>query len=171
MANVFHRIAAFSLFSIALAAQQRSTPALCPTTLGIYPVDFKIDEPLKQRARFEIRTCSDGSGSIQLLGFEANASKPSLVESGEPIDLLIHTGTLIVVQMVAGSSSPTFVAQFKKGRPVLLSREDGVGGVTYSEDHRDGDYAIITIPQKTFPVNGKFPDVPPHRYRLKIWEE
>jgi hypothetical protein len=163
--------ATISLFGAALAAQPRSISPLCPTLLGMYPVDFKTDEPLRQRARFEIRGCSDGRGSIQLLGFKANANTPSLVEPGEPIELLIHTGALIVVQMTAGSSSPTFVAQFRKGKPVLLSREDGVGGVTYREDHTQGDYAIITIPQKTFPVNGKFPNVPPHRYRLKIWED
>ncbi len=155
-----------------LAAQQRSVPALCPTLLGIYPVDFKIDEPLKQRPRFEIRSCNDGGGSIQLLAFKANANTPSFVEPGSHVELLIQTGTLIVVQMTAGSSSPTLVAQFQKGVPELLGREDGVGGVTYSEDHKGGsDYAIITIPQKTFPVGGKFPDVPPHRYRLKIWED
>ena len=62
------------------------------------------------------------------------------------------------------------VAQFQKGVPVLLGREDGVGGITYSEDHKGGEsYAIITVPQKTFPrFPGDVPNVPPHRYRLKI---
>jgi hypothetical protein len=84
--------------------------------------------------------------------------------------LLIQTGTLIVVQMTAGSSSPTLIAQFQKGTPVLLGRDSGVGGVTYSEDHKGGDYAIITIPQKTFPdATGKYPEVAPHRYRLKLF--
>jgi hypothetical protein len=171
MTNTIYRVAVVWMVCAGLAAQPRSAPALCPTLLGTYPVDFKIDEPLKQRPRFEIRSCSDGGGSIQLLGFKAHANTPSLVEPGSHVELLIQTGTLIVVQMTAGSSSPTLVAQFQKGLPVLLGREDGVGGVTYSEDHKDSDYAIITIPQKTFPdAYGKFPEVPPHRYRLKIWE-
>jgi hypothetical protein len=172
MSSILRWVAVIWFCCAVLAAQPRSAPTLCPTLLGIYPADFKIDEPLEQRLRFEIRACNDGRGTIQLLGFKANASVPSLVEPGSPIGLLIHTGTLIVIQMTAGSSSPTLVAQFQKGVPVLLGREHGVGGITYSEDHKSGDYAIIAIPQKMFPDSkGKFPDVPPHRYRLKIWED
>jgi hypothetical protein len=172
MFSIFRLVAMIWLCCAAVAAQPRSGPALCPTLLGMYPVDLKIDEPLKQRPRFEIRACNDGRGTIQLLGFKANANSPSLVEPGSPIGLLIHTGTLIVVQMTAGSSSPTLVAQFRKGVPVLLGRESGVGGVTYSEDHHGDDYAIIAVPQKSFPDNnGNFTDVPPHRYRLKIGED
>ena len=157
--------------AILLAAQKMPSATVCPTTLGIYPVDSKIGEPLRQRARFEIRACRNGL-DVQLLGFKANASAPSLMEGGSPIELLIQTGTLLVMQMTAGSSDPTLVAQFQKGNPVLLSREDGVGGITYSEDHKNGAYAIIAIPQKTFAdAYGKFPNVPPHRYRLKIYED
>ncbi len=164
-------IALVPFTAILLAAQKMPNDTVCPTVLGIYPIGFKIDQPLRQRARFEIRTCRNGL-DIQLLGFKANASAPSLMEGGSPIELLIQTGTLLVIQMMAGSSDPTLVAQFQKGNPVLLGREDGVGGITYSEDHKDGDYAIITIPQKSFPdVYGKFPTVPPHRYRLKIFED
>jgi hypothetical protein len=73
--------------------------------------------------------------------------------------------------MTAGSSNPTLVAQFREGVPLLLAREDGVGGVTYAEEHKGADYAIITIPQKTFPdAMGQFPNIPPHRYRLKIFD-
>ena len=153
-----------------LPAQTDSHPTLCPTVMGVYPVDFKHDEPLSRRPRFEIRSCRSDF-DIQLVGFRAGATTPTLIEPGDHIELLIQTGTLILVQMTAGSSSPTLVAQFRKGIPVLLGREDGVGGVTYSEDHTDGDYAIITIPQKTSPnASGKFPKVAPHRYRLKIYE-
>jgi hypothetical protein len=172
MSSIFRLAALILLFWMALAAQRQSPPAVCPTVLGIYPVDFKIDDPLNQRPRFEIRACNDGRGTVQLLGFKASAGSPSLVESGSPIELLIHTGTLIVVQMTAGSSSPTLVAKFQKGIPVLLGRESAVGSITYTEEHKNGDFAIITIPQKTYPDNnGKFPDVPPHRYRLNIWED
>jgi hypothetical protein len=172
MSSMFRPVAVIWLFGSLLFAQTRSAPVVCPTLLGIYPADLKIDEPLKQRPRFEIRACNDGSGTIQLLGFKAKAASPSLVEPGSAIELLIHTGTLILVQMMAGSSSPTLVAQFRKGVPVLVGREDGAGGVTYGEDHKNGDYAVIAIPQKTFPDgDGKFPVVPPHRYRLKIWED
>lgn len=173
MSGIFRLVTLIWLFCAALVAQPRSAPVTCPTLLGIYPVDLKDYEPLRQRPRFEIRACNDGRGTIQLLGFKANAGSPSLVEPGSSIELLIHTGTLIVVQMTAGSSSPTLVAQFQKGAPVLLGREDGVGGITYTEDHKDADgYAIITIPQKTFPrFPGDVPNVPPHRYRLRIWED
>jgi hypothetical protein len=165
-------IALVHFTAMLLAAQEMPTATVCPTILGIYPADFKVDEPLRQRARFEIRACGNGRDDVQLLGFKANASTPSLIEGGSHIGLLIQTGTLLVMQMTAGSSSPTLVAQFQKGNPVLLGREGGVGGITYSEDHENGDYAIITIPQKTFPdASGKFPDVPPHRYRLKIFED
>lgn len=136
--------------------------------MGVYPVDFNHHEPLNRRPRFEIRSCRSDL-DIQLVGFTSGSTTPTLVEPGDHIELLIQTGTLILIQMTAGSSSPTLVAQFRKGIPVLLGREDGVGGVTYSEDHKDGDYAIITIPQKAFPdASGKFPKVAPHRYRLKI---
>lgn len=156
---------------ILLAAQQQPTTP-CPTLLGVYPVDFKPDRPLHQRARFEIRACGNGLNEVQLLGFKANTDVPALIEGGSHIELLIQTGTVLVMQMTAGSSSPTLVAQFQKGNPVLLGREDGVGGITYKEEHKDGDYAIVTIPQKVFPnAYGKFANVPPHQYRLKIFED
>ncbi len=163
--------AAASFGTADLVAQRKPDSALCPTVLGTYPVDFKIDEPLKGRPRFEIRSCGDGRDAIQLVGFKENADTPSLVEDGSHVQLLIQTGTLIVVQMTAGSSSPTLVAQFQRGTPVLLGREDGVGGVTYAEDHNGGDYAIITMPQKTFPdAAGRFPKVPRRHYRLKLFD-
>ena len=153
-----------------LAAQQQPTP-LCPTVLGVYPVYFDIDRPLHQRARFEIRACGNGDDEVQLVGFKADANTPALVERGSHIELLIQTGTVLVMQMTAGSSSPTLVVQFQKGTPVLLGREGGTGGVTYREDRKNG-YAIVTIPQKVFPdAYGKFPNVPPHQYRLKILKD
>ena len=156
------------LFIAALGVMaQAKRDDICPTVVGLYPVNFNRDEPLRRRARFEIRDCEDRLGSIQLLGFPANATAPTLVEGGTHIVLLIHTGTILVVQTSAGSSSPTLVAQFQRGKPVLLGSEDGVGGITYAEE---GGYAIIAIPQKTFPdADGRFPQVPPHRYRLKIY--
>lgn len=158
---------------LAPAGQLAAERPLCPAVIGIYPVDSRIDDPMDMRPRFEIRACGNGRDDIQLLGFRAGAKSPSLIEGGSQIELLIQTGTLLLIQMTAGSSSPTLVAQFRKGSPVLLGREDGVGGVSYREDHTNGDYAIITIPQKTFPDGSRrFPNVrPPHRYRLKIWAD
>ena len=153
-----------------LHAQPGSHPELCPAVLGVYPVDFSHDEPLNRRPRFEIRSCRSDF-DIQLVGFTANSTTPSLVEPGGHIELLIQTGTFILLEMTAGSSSPTLVAQFQSGTPRLLGREDGVGGVTYSYDHEDPNYAIITIPQKTLPdASGGHPNIAPHRYRLKIYE-
>lgn len=152
--------------ALSVVAQRDRDETLCPTVVGLYPVDYKRGEPLHRRARFEIRDCADRLGSIQLLGFASNATTPTLVEGGTHVELLIHTGTIIVVQTSAGSSSPTLVAQFQRGKPVLLGNEDGVGGISYAEE---GGYAMIVIPQKTFPnAEGRFPKVPPHRYRLKI---
>jgi hypothetical protein len=161
------------LLAGALAAAQPPRTTLCPDVLGVYPVDFKIDNPLQQRPRFEIRACGHGSDEIQLLGFEANAENPVLIEGGSHIELLIHTGTVLIIQMTAGSSDPTLAAQFQKGTPVLLGREDGQGGITYKEERKkDGVYAMIAIPQKTYPnSHGKFPKVPPRRYRLRIDED
>jgi len=159
------RVIAGVLFSaVILTAQPGHSSALCPRVVGIYPVDLRFDVSLHLRARFEVRACGK-LDDIQLVGFEADAREPSLIEGGSHIELLIQTGTVIVIQMTAGSSSPTLVAQFQKGKPMLLAREDGIGGVTYSED---GEYAVVTIPQKTFPnADGKFAEAPPHRYRLK----
>lgn len=168
----FRGIILVSVTATLLPAQRIPAVKPCSTVLGTYPVDSDIDSPLRQRARFEIRACGNGRNDVQLLGFKAKEDAPSLIESGSHIELLIQTGTLLVMQMTAGTSSPTLVAKFQKGNPVIVGREDGAGGVTYTEDHQHSDYAIITIPQKTFPdINGKFPKLPVHRYRLKIWED
>jgi hypothetical protein len=76
--------------------------------MGVYPVGFNHEEALNRRPRFEIRSCRSDF-DIQLVGFRANSITAPLVEPGEHIGLLIQTGTLIVVQMTAGSSSPILV--------------------------------------------------------------
>lgn len=155
-------IALFLAIAGSVAAQPAPKVALCSKVIGVYPIGFNFDSELNLRPRFEIRSCGSAD-EIQLVGFKANAAAPSLVE------LLIQTGTLLLMQKTAGSSSPTYIAQFQNGVPVLLSREDGIGGVKYKEDPEG--YAIIVVPQKVVPgPDGRFPRVPPHRYRLKILE-
>ena len=58
-----------------LTAQNKSPIALCPTVMGIYPVDIRrLAEPLNEQARFEIRRCGDTD--TQLLGFRAKETVP-----------------------------------------------------------------------------------------------
>lgn len=171
MTRLKRPLIAFAALATIVSAQPRAT-RICPTVVGIYPTDFHFNWPLSLRPRFEVRACGDPGDTVQLLGFKARMSGPSMIEVANHIELLIQTGTVLVMQTSAGDSDPTFVAQFQKGNPVLLKLEDGVGGVTYAEEHgKDGDYAIITVPQKTFPgATGKSPDKPPHRYRLRIFQ-
>jgi hypothetical protein len=53
-----------SLSAASLAAQRTPGSALCPLVVGVYPVDFNFEEPLKQRQRFEIRACGHGMDEI-----------------------------------------------------------------------------------------------------------
>jgi hypothetical protein len=175
-------VVALFLTGMAASQTQPQTPEakICPAALSVHPVDIRQGElPLQQQARFEIRVCNLGDAQyvqrVQLLGFSRKAAQPTLIVDthSQRVELLIHTGTVLVIQVTGGDSSPVYVAQFQNGKPVLISQEDGVGGVSYSEEHPDkGDYAVITVPQKTFPgPDGEFPKVPPHRFRLKIHEE
>jgi len=115
--------------------------------IGIYPVDIRTAaEPLNKQARFEIRRC--GNYDIQLLGFKAEDTTPSMVENDGQFAGVIHRGAWIVIQLVAGSSTPTLAAQFRKGIPLLLARVDGDDGIVYNEG---GEYATISIPLKHIP--------------------
>lgn len=147
---------------------------ICPIRVGLFPTRWSGDFPILERARFEVRACESGY-PIQLLGFRKSERRPSLFIDTQQgaIGLLISVGEILVLQVEAGSSSPTFIARFRKGNPILVSREDGVGGVSYSEEHPEtSDYVVISVPQKTFPgPNGEFPNVPPHRFRLKMFDE
>ena len=103
-------------------------------------------------------------------------TKPSLLIDTEQagIPLLIKSGNVLLLQVSAGSSSPVFIAQMKKGIPTLVRREDSVGNVSYREDHTGtGSFAVFTIPQKTFPdpTTGKFPATPPHVIRIRIYDD
>jgi hypothetical protein len=138
---------------------------VCPTKIGMFPVTRRPEVPLDRQARFEIRTCNDGY-SIQLLGFRMGDNRPTLLIDTQQssIELLIHTGTVLFLQVAAGSSSPTFIAQFRNGNSTLVGTVDGVGGVSYSEEHTDpGDYVIIKVPVKNFPDA-------PRRFRLKTYD-
>jgi hypothetical protein len=131
-----------------VSAQNKTSIAPRPTVTGIYPVDLKTaGEPLNQQARFEIRRC--GSYDVQLLGFKAKSTAPSMVVADDfQIGGIIQHGSWIVIQLVAGDGNPTLEAQFRKGIPSLLSRVDGDDGILYKED---GEYATISIPLKEFP--------------------
>jgi hypothetical protein len=87
------------------------------------------------------------------------------------LELSIQTGNALIVQAVDGvTSSALFVAQFRNGNPVLVAKDRTSGGVSYSEDHSEtGDYVIITVPLKVYRDQTTHPpDVPPHRYRLRV---
>jgi hypothetical protein len=150
----------------------QNSKKLCQERLASYPILGSIDSPVDQRARFEIRTC-DGP-SIQLAGFKAGELEPTLlINTDQPaVSLLIHTGTILFVQLVAGSSSPTYILQMRRGTPELVVRLSGVGGVAYRMEHpREGDFAVFSIPLKTYPdETGKFPNTPPRVIRLKVWD-
>ena len=131
--------------------------------------------PVNQLERFEVRMCPSGY-PVQLLGFKAKERRPSMLIDTEQsgIELLIKAGNVLLLQVSAGSSSPVFIAQMKKGTPTLISREDSVGGVSYREvQTNEGGFVVFTVPQKTRPDfrTGKFPDVPPHRIRLKMYDD
>jgi hypothetical protein len=170
-------IAVLTMTSLAGAQAGGLKPnaALCPAVVGLFPTE-RIDEdtPVNRLARFEVRMCSGGF-PVQLLGFKRNEIRPSMFINTEQsgISLLIQTGTVLLLQVSAGSSSPIYIVQMKKGTPVLVSREDSVGGVSYREQHDgNGDFVVFTVPQKTFPdpTTGTFPKVPPHEIRLKIYD-
>jgi len=160
-----------------MAQQPKPAARICPATLSVHPVDIRhSDLPILQQARFEIRTCDPGeSQHVQLLGFSMHAKSPALiVDTDSPwIVFLLQTGPILVMQVMAGDSSPTYIAQFKRGVPVLLFQDSAAGGPTYSEDHTNrGGFAIISIPRKVFPDDdGKFPKVPPYRFRLKVYPD
>jgi hypothetical protein len=157
----------------ALSAQAAPAKRICPSTLGIYPALLKEpDLPLSRRARFELRICENNS-PVQLVGFRSGELKPFLaldtLAALNDIEMVIHRGSILVLQVGAGSSSPVYIAQFQRGKPVLVSQEDGVGGVSYSEENGDTtDYAIIAVPLKPM---GDFRPHPPHRFRLRIHNE
>lgn len=130
-----------------MSGQNKTAIAPCPTVIGMYPVDLRTaDEPLSTQARFEVRRC--GNYDIQLLGFKAKGTAPSMVVADGQIGGIFQHGSWIVIQLVAGSSTPTLVAQFRKGIPSLLARVDGDDGITYRED---GEYATFSIPLKNIP--------------------
>lgn len=134
---------------------------LCEERLASYPMLRSIDTPVDQRARFEIRLC-DGP-SIQLAGFKAGEHEPTLlIDTEQPaVGRLIQTGTVLFVQVVAGSSSPTYILQIS-----------AAGGVAYREEYlREGDFAVFSVPLKTYPdETGKFSNTQPRIIRLKMWD-
>jgi hypothetical protein len=145
---------------------------LCSERLGSFPMIGSLELPTDEKPRFEIRRCE--GPTVQLAGFRAGENSPTLlIDTEQPaIALLISRGTILFVQVVAGSSSPTYVLQMHRGTPTLVSRISGGGGAEYREEHtRSGDFAVLTIPLKTYPdARGKFPNTPPRVLRLKIFD-
>jgi len=173
---------ALILFAVGMFAsaqpngQVKPTSEICGITVGLFPTQ-PVEEatPVNQLERFEVRMCPSGY-PVQLLGFKAKERRPSMLIDTEQsgIELLIKAGNVLLLQVSAGSSSPVFIAQMKKGTPTLITREDSVGGVSYSEvQTNEGGFVVFTVPQKTRPDfrTGKFPDVPPHRIRLKMYDD
>jgi hypothetical protein len=154
------------------SALAQSRDRLCSERLSSYPGIGTWNTPTDQASRFEIRRC-DGL-SIQLAGFRAGENSPALIiDTEQPaVGLLIKTGTILFVQVVAGSSSPTYVLQMQKGTPTLVAQISGDGGAEYREEHtRSGDFAVFTVPLKTHPdATGKFPNTPPQVLRLKMFD-
>ena len=89
-----------------------------------------------------------------------------MVEADGVIVGIIQRGTWIVIQLLAGSSTPTLVAQFRNGDPALLERVDGDAGIRYSEVR---EFDVITIPLKN-PPSGS-PQRKPKVFRLKAYAE
>ena len=170
-------LAVFGVAGMAVAQGQQSVGAetICPVRTASYPVDIRDSSlPEDQRARFELRACGSGDfQEIQLLGYSARQRRPALLinTGAKSLELLIQTENVIIAQAQDGvSSAALYIAQFQKGKPVLVAKDRTVGGVSYSEDHRrTGDYVIITVPLKIYRDETiKQPDVPPHRYRLRV---
>lgn len=167
----------FGFVGVAFAqAQQSHNPeTICPVRMASYPVGKPAEGLLgDERPRFEIRTCGSGdTQEIQLLGYSAGQRRPALVinTGAKWLDLIIQTENVLIVQALDGvSSAALYIAQFQNGKPMLVAKDRTVGGVSYSEDHREGgDYVIITVPLKVYrDERGNPPPVAPHRYRLRV---
>ena len=162
--------------AIAQTPQNQESDVVCSERTAVYPVGIRAANrlPPDQQPRFEIRMCGSGdSRKIQLLGYSARKPRPVLVinTGAKELGLLIQTGNALIVQAQdAVSSAALYVAQFRNGKPVLVAKDRTVGGVSYSEDHREiGDYVILTVPLKVYrDETTKPPDVPPHQYRLRV---
>lgn len=148
---------------------------VCSQRTATYPVGIPhFDLTVNRRPRFEIMMCGSGnSQEIQLLGYSARQSRPSLVinTGARWLDLQIQTGNTLIVQASDGvTSSVLYVLQFQNGKPVLVAKDRTVGGVSYSEDHQgNGDYVIINVPLKSYrDETADPPAVPPHQYRLRV---
>jgi hypothetical protein len=157
--------------------QDRPHDAICSAVAGVYPVTVRpFGLPLNQRPRFEIRWCGSGEfQEVQILGYSARERQPSLLVNTHAgwLDLLIQTGNVLIAE--AGDSVTTstlYIARFKSGKPELVTSDTTDGGVSYSEEHTEfGDFVIVTVPLKIYPdATGKFPDVPPRRYRIRTDE-
>jgi len=165
----------FVMLSLASAeGQLKRTDNVCAKRVGLYPTDaHHLELPTDQDPRFEIRLCS--AGEVQLLGFSARSSRPSLaINTGARWwGLLVHIGNVIILEAQDGvSASTVYIAQFEKGKPVLRAKERTVGGISYSpESGASGDYIVIKIPLKVYRNENSDPEIPVRQYRLRLDEE
>src|SRR5690349_8626316 len=88
---------------------------ICPDRAAMFPAGLSVGGTRTRAARFELRTCN---GLIQVLMFEADASKPAVFLDTHELwpTLLVHSQNVLVMQMIGGSSSPVYILRFRKGR-------------------------------------------------------
>jgi hypothetical protein len=147
---------------------------ICSATRAVYPVspaDSKL--PLRRQARWELRSCEENGGAIQILGFKTQTPEPTVVvNTGDTwTEVILQVGTVFVVQVAEGTVSLVYILNFDHGKPMLVKLDGTSGGISYKmrqvEKPTIRNYVVLSVPVPATPnPPGEYPILPPHLYSL-----
>lgn len=146
----------FACSSASAYGQPSRTSAPCPKVVGLLVTRFVYGTPVSKLPRVEIRQCGDGSEALQIVAWEAQARRPSLVVDTTDFTVvqMAARGSSYVIETTGGSRNRIFVITYNRGKPLLAVRRITKGTATLKLDSVsleiviDGIYAGDAEPRK-----------------------
>jgi hypothetical protein len=97
--------------------------------------------------RVEVRTCPRWGDSLQLAGWERDATAPALIvdTTDGVIGQMVASGDVFVIETEGGSRSWVYVIEFRAGKPQLVLQQ-GTKGIVYIRS----DYLHVEVEIEDF---------------------